>query len=595
MRGDQGLERSDAATRARKAPPPPAPNRPARRTSAASPKSRRAARTARHRGAASGPLAGRLRRRRDHAAEGEDEAGEDPGRRRRRPAAARDHRLPVAAQPAAAAEDAHGQATRSRPPRPDRFAGHNVCQLVQAERSRVTVSPTNDMPLDWTTAGCMNGRTQYARNGDVWSRILVPNGEQTMSRCSNSGPAAANMSSPAIALDADAMDADSRAAARRRRQGLHRRRARRAPSSPTSSATSPRSAAACPTSGWSMPASISAAARRRRAMSRLAIAAALRPRRGSDQVGRKLASFRKLLAGLTALTVSLRDVGAAPNGTRPPRTISSSTAKAAEQTRAISPRKLERFHFVLRTFHRITATPAPNKLRVFLLSSAGAVGRMVGGSSVAGYYMPDARGLMLVGTRNRAAAAVNDIRSARSQAESRPREHPAPRIYPPFHVPIFPGGLPDLVQRGLRRILGRDRAPAPNDVVEVGAARPIIASRPSEQLGWLPLERLLRAHNYSEVGGTDVFLLYAEGWLLVRYVFEHPDRQRQLRRYLRLINAGTAYERGGAAGIPGSRRRSIRSCSTMPARAVSTSSACRSGRSTSARSRSARSARPSRR
>ena len=27
----------------------------------------------------------------------------------------------------------------------------------------------------------MNGRTQYARNGDVWSRILVPNGEQNVS------------------------------------------------------------------------------------------------------------------------------------------------------------------------------------------------------------------------------------------------------------------------------------------------------------------------------------------------------------------------------------------------------------------------------
>ena len=27
----------------------------------------------------------------------------------------------------------------------------------------------------------MNARTQYARSGDVWSRILVPNGEQSVS------------------------------------------------------------------------------------------------------------------------------------------------------------------------------------------------------------------------------------------------------------------------------------------------------------------------------------------------------------------------------------------------------------------------------
>ena len=63
---------------------------------------------------------------------------------------------------------------------PDRFAGHNLCHF-QADRSRVTVSPTSDIPLDWTDGGCMNGRTQYARNGDAWSRILVPNGEQNVS------------------------------------------------------------------------------------------------------------------------------------------------------------------------------------------------------------------------------------------------------------------------------------------------------------------------------------------------------------------------------------------------------------------------------
>jgi len=63
---------------------------------------------------------------------------------------------------------------------PDRAVGHNVCHF-QADRSRVTVSPTNDIPLDWSDSGCMNARTQYARSGDVWSRILVPNGEQNVS------------------------------------------------------------------------------------------------------------------------------------------------------------------------------------------------------------------------------------------------------------------------------------------------------------------------------------------------------------------------------------------------------------------------------
>ena len=61
-----------------------------------------------------------------------------------------------------------------------RFTGRNSCELV-AERSRVTVSSTDAVPLEWSESGCVNGRTQYARNGDVWTRVLVPEGEQAVS------------------------------------------------------------------------------------------------------------------------------------------------------------------------------------------------------------------------------------------------------------------------------------------------------------------------------------------------------------------------------------------------------------------------------
>ena len=60
------------------------------------------------------------------------------------------------------------------------LAGRNVCRLVP-ERSRVTVSSTDDVPLEWTESGCVNQRTQYARNGDTWTRVLVPTGEQAVS------------------------------------------------------------------------------------------------------------------------------------------------------------------------------------------------------------------------------------------------------------------------------------------------------------------------------------------------------------------------------------------------------------------------------
>ena len=62
---------------------------------------------------------------------------------------------------------------------PGRFAGRNLCTLVP-ERSRVTVSSDETVPIEWSETGCVNGRTQYARNGDVWTRILVPEEEQAV-------------------------------------------------------------------------------------------------------------------------------------------------------------------------------------------------------------------------------------------------------------------------------------------------------------------------------------------------------------------------------------------------------------------------------
>lgn len=71
------------------------------------------------------------------------------------------------------AEDAKAVAPENR------FVGRNLCRLV-AERSRVTVSTANEVPLEWAATGCVNGRTQYAQNGETWTRTLVPEGEQAV-------------------------------------------------------------------------------------------------------------------------------------------------------------------------------------------------------------------------------------------------------------------------------------------------------------------------------------------------------------------------------------------------------------------------------
>ena len=58
--------------------------------------------------------------------------------------------------------------------------GKMVCKFLP-DRSRVTVSATADVNLDWGQDGCLNGKTQYADDNGKWTRVLVPNDEQTVS------------------------------------------------------------------------------------------------------------------------------------------------------------------------------------------------------------------------------------------------------------------------------------------------------------------------------------------------------------------------------------------------------------------------------
>lgn len=77
-------------------------------------------------------------------------------------------------------EDGESQTTSSVTPDPERYVGTNLCTLDR-DRSRVTVSGEPEVELAWDDGGCVNNGTQYARYGDVWRRVLVPNSEQTVS------------------------------------------------------------------------------------------------------------------------------------------------------------------------------------------------------------------------------------------------------------------------------------------------------------------------------------------------------------------------------------------------------------------------------
>jgi hypothetical protein len=200
--------------------------------------------------------------------------------------------------------------------------------------------------------------------------------------------------------------------------------------------------------------------------------------------------------------------------------------------------KLEKFNHVLRSYHGVTAPPSPIKLKVYLLPSIAAVGKMAGGDGIAGYYIPRARGLMMVGTRDRGTAASSDARSATMDAEIDSESILLHEYTHHFMYQYFPATYPTWYSEGFAEFWGSSHILA-NDVVEIGLPanhrfNSFVFNR------WLPLRQLLTAQSYADVPELD--LLYAEGWLLVRSAFDDPTRRKQFQAYLNAINGGASYE-----------------------------------------------------
>ena len=82
--------------------------------------------------------------------------------------------------------------------------GNFLC-TIEPDRSRITVSSTEDVPVAIGGGGCVNGRTQYARGADGrWQRVLVPNDEATVTIASIN-PAAKDYRVERYLLDAATM------------------------------------------------------------------------------------------------------------------------------------------------------------------------------------------------------------------------------------------------------------------------------------------------------------------------------------------------------------------------------------------------------
>lgn len=81
--------------------------------------------------------------------------------------------------------------------------GAMVC-VIDSARSRITVSPSTDVPLNWQADGCVNSKTQYGLAADGWSRVLAPSSEDTVSLAAYD-PASGTYRTDRYLLDAETM------------------------------------------------------------------------------------------------------------------------------------------------------------------------------------------------------------------------------------------------------------------------------------------------------------------------------------------------------------------------------------------------------
>lgn len=136
--------------------------------------------------------------------------------------------------------------------------------------------------------------------------------------------------------------------------------------------------------------------------------------------------------------------------------------------------KLERFHFVLRTVRPPRGEVPFLRLRVFLLPDQNAVSRIAPGA--AGFYITDARGLMMVGTRRREGLSA-DIRSAREYTDIDPESVLFHEYTHHYTFQYFPATYPVWYSEGYAEFWGSTRIlPA---TWSRSACRPITASPPS--------------------------------------------------------------------------------------------------------------------
>ncbi|MES2754099.1 MAG: hypothetical protein V4659_05495 [Pseudomonadota bacterium] len=209
--------------------------------------------------------------------------------------------------------------------------------------------------------------------------------------------------------------------------------------------------------------------------------------------------------------------------------------------------KLEKFAFVLRAVSNRKVAESPVKLKVYQvgdLSDLNAVLDGYGGGTLA-YYVRHVRGAYVVAPER--AEKVDPRLARRSSVQEMVftgDDSMYHEITHHFMYQYFPGAYPTWYSEGFAEFYGS---------FNIDENSKVLLGKPQkgriENLGygeWLPVEKLLKGRSYADFG-SNIGLLYAEGWLLVHYADGNPIRGPQLKQYLTDINAGKPFAKAAEA------------------------------------------------
>ena len=197
--------------------------------------------------------------------------------------------------------------------------------------------------------------------------------------------------------------------------------------------------------------------------------------------------------------------------------------------------RLEKYFYILKALTNSSQAAAPVKVKVYMLRDTDAVERLAG-EGVWGFYFATPRTPVAIGAR-RAKQQVSTNRTVVHNTSGLGEEVLQHELAHHFMYQYFPTSYPTWYSEGFAEFFGSMAFPQEN-VAELGHAPGYRIEQARSD--WLAMEKLLSARNYAEAGDS-MISLYAQGWLLVHYAFNNPERGKQLNQYLREVSAGKPY------------------------------------------------------